>query len=72
MQGAPSDIVFQLIEIEHPYLVRDNDHIRTTITITLEQAILGFKKIIKHLDDRDIVIEEEGITQPGSTKVLEG
>jgi hypothetical protein len=24
MQGAPSDIVFELVEIEHPYLKREN------------------------------------------------
>jgi len=36
MQGAPSDIVFQLVEIEHPFLKRDGDHLRTEISITLE------------------------------------
>jgi len=36
MQGAPSDIVFQLVEIEHAYLKRDNEHLRTEITISLE------------------------------------
>jgi hypothetical protein len=35
MQGAPSDIVFQLVEIEHPFLKRDGDHLRTEISITL-------------------------------------
>ena len=29
MQGAPSDIVFQLVEIEHSFLKRDGDHLRT-------------------------------------------
>ena len=71
MQGAPSDIVFELVQIEHKYLVRDNQHLRTEITISLEEALLGFKRVIKHLDDRDIVIEQDGITQPGSTKVVE-
>ena len=36
------------------------------------QAILGFRKIIKHLDGRDIVIEEDEITQPNSIKEIEG
>ena len=35
MQGAPSDIVFQLVEIEHSYFRREGDHLRTEITITL-------------------------------------
>ena len=38
MQGAPSDIVFQLVEIEHAYLKRDGDHLRTEITISLEEV----------------------------------
>ncbi len=36
MQGAPSDIVFQLVEIEHAFLKRDGDHLRTEISISLE------------------------------------
>ena len=35
MQGAPSDIVFELVEIEHPFLHREGDHLRTELTITL-------------------------------------
>jgi DnaJ-class molecular chaperone len=28
--------------------------------------------VIRHLDGREVVVEEEGITQPGWTKVMEG
>lgn len=28
--------------------------------------------MIKHLDGREVVVEEEGITQPGFVKVIEG
>lgn len=40
MQGAPSDIVFELVEIEHPYLKRTGDHLYCTITITLKEVYL--------------------------------
>lgn len=33
---------------------------------------MGFKKSFKHLDGREVLIEEGGITQPGSIKILEG
>lgn len=33
---------------------------------------MGFKETFKHLDGRVVTVEEEGITQPGSVKVLEG
>lgn len=36
------------------------------------QAILGFEKRIVHLDGREVLIEEGGITQPGFVKVVEG
>lgn len=36
MQGAPSDIVFELVQIEHPYFKRQGDHLYTDITISLE------------------------------------
>jgi DnaJ-related protein SCJ1 len=39
MQGAPSDIIFQLVEIEHPYFKREGDHLRTEITISLEEVL---------------------------------
>ena len=40
MQGAPSDIVFELVEIEHPYLKRQNEHLRTEITISLDEVFI--------------------------------
>jgi len=38
MQGAPSDIVFELVEIEHPFLRREAEHLRTDLTISLEEV----------------------------------
>jgi hypothetical protein len=40
MQGAPSDIVFELVEIEHAYLRREKEHLRTEITISLDEVVL--------------------------------
>jgi DnaJ-related protein SCJ1 len=33
---------------------------------------LGFKKVIKHLDGHEVVIEREEITQPGYIEIIEG
>ena len=38
MQGAPSDIVFELVQIEHPHFKRQGDHLHTEITITLQEV----------------------------------
>ena len=38
MQGAPSDIVFELVEIQHSYFKRNGNDLETSITITLEEV----------------------------------
>jgi len=50
MIGAPSDIVFELIEIQDKTFERRMNNLFTDLYITLEEAILGFRKVIKHLD----------------------
>lgn len=72
LQGAPSDVVFQLIEISDDKFKRDGKDLKITMEITLQEAILGFTKKITHLDGRQIIVESEDITQPGSIKIIEG
>ena len=72
LNGAPSDVVFQLVEIADDKFVRDKNDLKITLEITLQEAILGFSRKITHLDGRQIEIEEGGITQPGSIKIVEG
>lgn len=33
---------------------------------------MGFRKVIKHLDGHEVVIEEDDIIQPGQVKIIEG
>lgn len=40
--------------------------------ITLKEALLGFKKKIKHLDNHFIKINKEGITKPGEIQTIKG
>ncbi len=79
MIGAPSDIVFELVEIQDKTFERIQENLHTNLFITLEEvrnwlmkAILGFKKVIKHLDGHEVVIEREEITQPGYIEIIEG
>jgi DnaJ-class molecular chaperone len=32
--------------------------------LSLHEALLGFKRSIRHLDGRDVVVEHTGVTQP--------
>ena len=69
LQGAPSDVIFELVEIEDDKFTRVGNDLKINMDISLEEAILGFTKIITHLDGREIVIESDDITQPGSIKI---
>lgn len=40
-------------------------------TISLDEALLGFKRKIKHLDGHHISISRQAVTQPGSIQVIE-
>jgi DnaJ-related protein SCJ1 len=41
------------------------------VKVWLTKAILGFKKVIKHLDGHEVVIERDEITQPGYIEIIE-
>ena len=38
----------------------------------MEEALLGFKKKIQHLDSHYVKVEKNTITQPGETNRVEG
>jgi len=44
----------------------------TTLKISLEEALLGFHKVIRHLDNHKVEIIHDGVTQPGSTELFKG
>ncbi len=42
------------------------------LSITLEEALLGFKKRINHLDNHLVEISSESVSQPFEWKVVKG
>ena len=53
----PGDIVFNLIETEHPTFRRSGADLSADTTITLAEALCGFSRVVvKHLDGRGISI----------------
>lgn len=53
----PGDIVFHLVEAEHPTFRRASADLTASIEITLAEALTGFSRVvIKHLDGRGIEI----------------
>lgn len=73
MPGVTSgDLVFTIKQTPHPLFERIGNHLYLDIEITLEEALLGFKKIIKSLDGRDIQIERNIITAPFYSMIISG
>ena len=70
---AASDIMFEIRELPHPVFKRKNNmDLYTTLSISLEEALLGFEKSITHLDGHLINIEKDEVTQPGLREKFRG
>ena len=65
----PGDVFVKLNEVPHATLKRDGINLKTSLDISLKEAILGFERRINHLDDHSVYIEESEDIQDG--KVLE-
>ncbi len=60
-----SDIVFEVIQRPHPFFKRVNKFdLKVEVKLTLKEALLGFKKRIRHLDGHFVKIHSKSITQP--------
>ena len=52
----PGDIVVVLEEKDHPVFKRDKTDLHMKLQLTLTEALCGFQKAIKTLDNRQLVI----------------
>ncbi|CAI9785584.1 unnamed protein product [Fraxinus pennsylvanica] len=64
IDGEGGDLKFHIRTAPHDVFTREGNDLRTTVTITLVQALVGFEKTIKHLDDHLVDISSKGITKP--------
>ena len=53
---TPGDVIFILTQVPHDTFTRKGHDIAMELTISLEQAICGFSRTIRHLNGHDIVI----------------
>ena len=73
----PGDIIFTLVETEHPVFKREGADLAARIEVTLAEALCGFSRVaIKHLDGRGLLINhqkpENGILRPGQVIKVAG
>lgn len=66
MDGEPGDLILKVRSLPHPIYERKGDDLFTNITISLQDALIGFTTHIEQLDGRKIAIEREKVTWPGA------
>jgi DnaJ homolog subfamily A member 2 len=69
-KNKKTHLIIIIIEKEHETFKRDNDNLIIEMEIKLYQSLLGFTKILKHLDGRIIEINNCDIIKDGDIKVI--
>ncbi|KAJ9187857.1 hypothetical protein P3X46_003272 [Hevea brasiliensis] len=72
IDGEPGDLKFRIRTAPHDRFRREGNDLHTTVTITLVQALVGFEKTIKHLDEKLVDISTKGITKPKAVRKFKG
>lgn len=72
IDGEAGDLKFRIRTAPHDHFRREGNDLHTTVTITLVQALVGFEKTIKHLDEHLVDISSKGITKPKQVRKFKG
>lgn len=66
LDGDPGDLILKIQTLPHPVFERREDDLYTNMTITLQDALVGFTTEIEHLDGHKVTISRDKITWPGA------
>jgi len=66
MDGDPGDLKFVIRLSKHKRFERRGDDLYTNVTISLQDALVGFELEIEHLDKHKVKVVREKITWPGA------
>jgi len=67
---VPGDVIFKISTLPDPVFKRDGHNLHMDYTISLLEALIGFKKTFKHFDGHEVVISKSDITKPGEIFVI--
>lgn len=69
----PGDVIVVIKSKNTDVFQRKGDmDLTTTVTLTLREALLGFKKTITHMDGRQVDVSRDGVTQFGTVVKIAG
>ena len=67
-----TDLIIEIIELPDKIFKRSGNDLVINLEIKLYQALIGFNKVIKHLDNRDIYINHKEAIKEGDIKFIKG
>ena len=68
----PGDVTFTLSSAPHRLFTRKGKDLEMTMPLNLREALLGFSRTFRHMDDREVEVDEDGVVQFGQKRVLKG
>jgi DnaJ-class molecular chaperone len=68
----PGDVIVTLKQKDHDRFERKGNHLHTQLKISLREALLGFERVIPHLDGRPVPIGRKQISSPFDVLKLQG
>ncbi|XP_026434962.1 dnaJ protein ERDJ3B-like [Papaver somniferum] len=72
IDGEAGDLKFKIRTAPHDIFKREGNDLHTTVSISLVQALVGFEKNIKHLDEHLVKIGSKKITKPKEVRKFKG
>ena len=66
IDGEPGDLKFKIRLQKHARFERRGDDLYTNMTISLQDALVGFSTEIEHLDGRKVAVSRDKVTRPGA------
>uniref|UniRef100_A0A7N0ZX81 DnaJ protein ERDJ3B n=1 Tax=Kalanchoe fedtschenkoi TaxID=63787 RepID=A0A7N0ZX81_KALFE len=72
IDGEAGDLKFRVRTALHDRFKREGNDLHTSVTITLVQALVGFEKTLKHLDEHPVDIGSKGVTKPKEVRKFTG
>lgn len=72
LKSGRTDLILIINELEHEIFTRKNDNLFIEIELKLYQALCGFDKVIKYLDNTKLHISSCGKTDYNTTRKLVG
>lgn len=68
----PGDVVVTVKQVNNKIYKRKGNDLYRDMTISLQEALLGFTKSFRHMDDREVTVTRTGVTQPDTKHKLKG